>query len=356
MNQASNSHSRNFYNYNGIAYSTDSMRVYSKSPKNTQQYINRYQPCIYSTMNNIQNLQSLKNQISQLQSVLTQQHRKSSFTRSKADSSANMSNDRSFYTMIKEQLKQVSNLQTIEKETTNLNINQTTQQFKKDYISNNKLLEQDIEKQSKIMTPQGSAAKNTSILKETTNNVIKSEKQQALKHLLYPVSETKGDKIIKQNIKLEEQLRVGLQDKLTYLESNKQEKLTKLTQEFKNAKKLLEEDYQNQVQNEIQIFERKLRKLMMSQNKDKKLKRLKKNSLLLNSKLNQESPCMSSSQSSEKEIKSSYNLMNTFKKQSDRTQLVSSFKKDSSINKEKKQKVRFENEQGIRFKTETENN
>ncbi|CAD8134757.1 unnamed protein product [Paramecium pentaurelia] len=353
MNQASSSHSRNFYNYNGSAYSTDSMRVYSKSPKNAQQYINRYQPCIYSTMSNIQNLQSLKNQISQLQSVLTQQHRKSSFTRSKADSSANMSNDRSFYTMIKEQLKQVGNLQTIDKETSNQNINQTTQQFKKDYISNKKL-EQDTEKQSKNVTPQGSAVKNSSILKETTNNVIKSEKQQALKHLLYPVSETKGEKNMKQNNKLEEQLRVGLQDKLSYLEQNKQDKMTKLVQEFKNAKKLLEEDYQNQVQNEIQIFERKLRKLMMSQNKDKKLKRLKKSSLLLNSKLNQDSPSQSSSPSSEKEIKSSYNLMNTFKK-SDRTQLISSFKKDSSINKDKKQKVRFENEQGTRFKTETEN-
>ncbi|CAD8143823.1 unnamed protein product [Paramecium pentaurelia] len=354
MNQASSSLSRNFYNYNGTAYSTDSMRVYSKSPKNAQQYINRYQPCIYSTMSNIQNLQSLKNQISQLQSVLTQQHRKSSFTRSKADSSANISNDRSFYTMIKEQLKQVSNLQTIEKDSSILNINQTTQQFKKDYI-NNKKLEQDSEKQSNIMTPQGSAVKNQSILKETTNNVIKSEKQQVLKHLLYPVSETKVDKNIKQNNKLEEQLRIGLQDKLSYLEQNKQEKLSKLIQEFKNSKKLLEEDYQNQVQNEIQIFERKLRKLMMSQNKDKKLKRLKKSSLLLNTKLNQESPSQSSSQSLENQIKTSYNLMNTFKR-SDRTQLISSFKKDSSINKDKKQKVRFENEQGTRFKTETENN
>ncbi|CAD8045888.1 unnamed protein product [Paramecium primaurelia] len=354
MNQASSSLSRNFYNYNGTAYSTDSMRVYSKSPKNAQQYINRYQPCIYSTMSNIQNLQSLKNQISQLQSVLTQQHRKSSFTRSKADSSANISNDRSFYTMIKEQLKQVSNLQTIEKDSSILNINQTTQQLKKDYI-NNKKLEQDSEKQSNIMTPQSSAVKNQNILKETTNNVIKSEKQQVLKHLLYPVSETKVDKNIKQNNKLEEQLRIGLQDKLSYLEQNKQEKLSKLIQEFKNSKKILEEDYQNQVQNEIQIFERKLRKLMMSQNKDKKLKRLKKSSLLLNTKLNQESPSQSSSQSSENQIKTSYNLMNTFKR-SDRTQLISSFKKDSSINKDKKQKVRFENEQGTRFKTETENN
>ncbi|CAD8050163.1 unnamed protein product [Paramecium sonneborni] len=355
MNQASNSHSRNFYNYNGSAYSTDSMRVYSKSPKNAQQYINRYQPCIYSTQSNIQNLQSLKNQISQLQSVLTQQHRKSSFTRSKADSSANMSNDRSFYTLIKEQLKQVNNLQTIEKETKNQNINQITQQFKKDYI-NNKKFEQDTETQSKNQTPQGSAAKNTNVLIETTNNVNKSEKQQALKHLLYPATEIKREINIKQNNILEEQLRVKLQHKLSCLEQNKKEKLIKLAQEFKNAKKLLEEDYQNQVQNEIQIFERKLRKLMMIQNKDKKLKRLKKSSLLLNTKLNIESPSQSSSSpQSEKEIKISYNLMNSFKKQ-DRTKLISSFKKDSSINKEKKQKVRFENEQGTRFKTETENN
>ncbi|CAD8159254.1 unnamed protein product [Paramecium octaurelia] len=354
MNQASSSHSRNLYNYNGTAYSTDNMRVYSKSPKNAQQYNNRYQPCIYSTMNNIQNLQSLKNQISQLQSVLTQQHRKSSFTRSKADSSANISNDRSFYTMIKEQLKQVNNLHTVEKDQSNQNINQTTQQPQKDQV-NNKKLEQDTEKQSKNITPQGSAVKNPSILKDTTNNMIKSEKQQALRQLLYPASETKGERNTKPNNKLEDQLRVRLQEKLTYLEQNKQEKLTKLVQEFKNSKKILEEDYQNQVQNEIQIFERKLRKLMMSQNKDKKLKRLKKSSLLLNSKLNQESPSQSSSQSSENEIKSSYNLLNTFKR-SDRTQLISSFKKDSSINKDKKQKVRFENEQGTRFKTETENN
>ncbi|CAK72404.1 unnamed protein product (macronuclear) [Paramecium tetraurelia] len=292
MNQASSSHSRNLYNYNGSAYSTDSMRVYSKSPKNAQQYNNRYQPCIYSTMSNIQNLQSLKNQISQLQSVLTQQHRKSSFTRSKADSSANISNDRSFYTMIKEQLKQVNNLQTLEKDQNNQNINQTTQQPKKDQVINNKKFEQDTEKQSKNITPQGSAVKNASILKDTTNNVIKSEKQQALRQLLYPVSETKGERNTRTNNTLEEQLRVRLQEKLTYLEQNKQDKMTKLVQEFKNSKKLLEEDYQNQVQNEIQIFERKLRKLMMSQNKDKKLKRLKKSSLLLNSKLNQESPCM----------------------------------------------------------------
>lgn len=34
MNPASTSHSKNFYNFNTSAYSTDSMRVYNKSPSN----------------------------------------------------------------------------------------------------------------------------------------------------------------------------------------------------------------------------------------------------------------------------------------------------------------------------------
>lgn len=96
------SSAKNFYSYNQNAFSSDNMRTFNKSPLTGSQPNNKYSSSIYSTMNNMQNLQSLKNQIQQLQSALsTSQQRRSNQNR------ASMTNtkDKSFYSLIKEQLK-----------------------------------------------------------------------------------------------------------------------------------------------------------------------------------------------------------------------------------------------------------
>lgn len=99
MNSATHASSKNSFFHFPAAYEPG--RTQSKTP------ISGYRNAtMQSTLNNMQSLQSIKNQIQHLQNTLTSSHK-----RPAKHSHPEIVKERSFYNLIREQLKQVNQLQ-----------------------------------------------------------------------------------------------------------------------------------------------------------------------------------------------------------------------------------------------------
>ncbi|KAM3130931.1 hypothetical protein pb186bvf_016954 [Paramecium bursaria] len=286
--------SKNFYSEN---------RTYSRTPSNqnlTQQA--RMQNSLYSTLQNMQSLQTIKDQIQQLQNTLSTQHRKSSAQKSEV---VNKTREKSsFYGLIREQLKQVNKLQSSSSEI-------DSKSFKNHFAS--KINRRQEPQQSNNSSPNNSVPKSQSLI------VAKNTKAQVLKSLLN-----------NEENQSEQYLRKQLQDKLQQLEIQKRIQINEIREKYKEERKQVEQRYQLKLQEELQIFEKKLKKTLM------KSEMQQPNSSVFLYIIIAISP-------SDQQLKTSYHFVN---KLSPKSQITSSFKKDQSF---KEKKVRFEEQ---RFKTE----
>ncbi|CAD8142342.1 unnamed protein product [Paramecium octaurelia] len=261
----------------------------------------RYQ---LSTNNlNHKNIQNLKNRISQLQSVLSCKYRKGSLTRSKLDDSTNLTIDKSTYSL-KEHKQDFTNF---------------PQQSMKssDYFIMNDMPSKKTQKENQSQSERI----NKSILKNKTNNRLSTQKLQQKELLDHNMKNIKIQKQSQTDI-LQECLRQSLHDKILFLEELKMQKQQKIRQDYKYQKKQIELDCQNQIQKQIQNYEKQIKNLVES--------KYNKNSFF---------------QSPLKSQNSSYLTLGT-------VESVKNFKKEYNEKTHKVIKVRFQNADIAKFKTE----
>ncbi|CAK90547.1 unnamed protein product (macronuclear) [Paramecium tetraurelia] len=252
---------------------------------------------------NLKNLQNLKNRISQLQSVLSCKYRKGSLTRSKLDDSTNLTNDKSTYSLQEHKYNFINFPQQSMKSS--------------DYFVINDIPSQKIQKENKSQSER----KNKSILKNKTNNSCSTQKLSQKELLDHNMKNIKIQKQCQTDI-LQECLKQNLHDRILFLEELKKQKQLKIRQDYKYQKKQIELECQNQIQKQIQNFERQIKNLVES----------KKNT-------------DSFSQSPLKSQNSPYLAFGT-------EESVKKFKKEYNEKTHKAIKVRFQNADIVKFKTE----
>ncbi|CAD8049529.1 unnamed protein product [Paramecium primaurelia] len=255
---------------------------------------------------NLKNLQYLKNHISQLQSVLSYSYRKSSFTKSKIDDSTNYSNEKSTYSVYDDKQNFIYFPQQNMKSS--------------DYFIMSDMSSRKITKES----PSQSERTNKSILKNNNNQSCATLKLQQKELKQLAEHNNKQNSLIQKQIAtdiLQECLRQNLQDKILFLEELKKQKQQKIRQEYKYQKKQIELDCQNQIQKQIHNFEKQIKNLVETQNKE------------------------SFSQSP---LKTQNSLLLRF----GIVESVNKFKKEFQEKKHKSIRVRFQNAEVQKFKTE----